>query len=145
MTLKSWLENHWVEAHKSSPDEIASLLSIVDRDLKDAAVSGLSSDAKGNLAYNAMLQLAILSMHAEGYRPGRVRPHERAVASLEHTMGAARETIDFLDLARRKRHSAQYGHAGGTTAKEASEMLKVATGLRTAVVAWLRRKHNLEF
>lgn len=141
MTLKQWQENGWIDAHSTSPDEIARLLSIVDRDLKDAAVRGLSSDAKGNLCYNACLQLATLAMHAEGYRPGRDRAHERAIGSLRFTVGTSGETIDFLDLARRKRNSAQYGAAGGTSSKEAAELLTVATKLRDDVEAWMKKKH----
>lgn len=141
MTLKGWRENRWIDAHSTSPDEIAQLLSIVDRDLKDAAVSGLSADTKGNLSYNACLQLATLAMYAEGYRPGRDRGHERAIGSLRFTVGAPAETVDFLDLARRKRNAAQYGAAGGTSSKEAAEMLAVATSLRDDVVAWVKKVH----
>jgi hypothetical protein len=36
MTLPSWLENGWLRRHKTSKKEIADLLKIVDRDLKDA-------------------------------------------------------------------------------------------------------------
>jgi hypothetical protein len=36
MSLQSWLNNGWLRAHKTSPQEIQDLLEIVDRDLKDA-------------------------------------------------------------------------------------------------------------
>lgn len=141
MTLRGWQENRWIDAHSTSPDEIARLLSIVDRDLRDAAVPGLSADTKGNLSYNACLQLATLAMFAEGYRPGRDRGHERAIASLRLTIGAPAETVDLLDLARRKRNAAQYGAAGGTSSKEAAELLAVATALRHEVMAWMKKTH----
>jgi hypothetical protein len=141
MSLKSWLENRWIEAHRASAEEIGKLLTVVERDLRDAAVAGISSDLKGNLAYEAARQLAIVALHAEGYRTGRDRAHERAILSMQFTVGASKETLNFLDLARRKRNSAQYGQAGGTSAKEAAEILTVALSLQSAVMAWMKKKH----
>ena len=37
MSLKEWESNGWLRKHKTSKQEIADLLEIVDRDLKDAA------------------------------------------------------------------------------------------------------------
>ena len=45
MTLKDWLESRWLTAHQVSPEEIADLLAVVDRDLVDAAVDGLSAES----------------------------------------------------------------------------------------------------
>ena len=36
MTLQSWLTNRWLVEHEPSAEEIADLLSVVDRDLPDA-------------------------------------------------------------------------------------------------------------
>ena len=36
MSLKQWADNGWLREHRSSAKEIAGLLSIVNRDLKDA-------------------------------------------------------------------------------------------------------------
>lgn len=52
-----------------------------------------------------------------------------------------RSHVDFLDLARRKRNAAQHGSAGGTSSKEAAEMLAVATALRGDVLAWVKKLH----
>ena len=52
MILKDWLESRWITAHQVSPEEIADLLAVVDRDLVDAAVDGLSADWRLNIAYN---------------------------------------------------------------------------------------------
>lgn len=35
MNLKDWENNRWLRRHKTSRDEVRSLLAIVDRDLKD--------------------------------------------------------------------------------------------------------------
>jgi hypothetical protein len=142
MTLRGWLENRWIEAHKATRQEVADLLAIVDRDLADAAVSGISSDARGNLAYSAVLQLSVVALHAAGFRPGRTRHHELAMESLQFTVGAKRDLLDVFELARKKRNSASYSRAGGTSAKEADELVQAATALRTSVVSWLKAKHS---
>jgi hypothetical protein len=124
MTLKSWSQNHWLVAHEPAGEEIADLLSVVDRDLKDAGVKGLSPDTRMALAYNAGLQLATLALAAAGYRPGRDRPHERAIHSLRFTAGPDVALIDALELARRKRNTSNYDRAGAVSQSEAVEMRK---------------------
>jgi hypothetical protein len=59
--------------HEPTPEEISDLLAVVDRDLQDAAVESLSPDWKLSIAYNGALQLAILALAAEGFRPARLR------------------------------------------------------------------------
>ncbi len=75
MSLSDWLANRWLVEHRGSPEEIADLLAVVDRDLEDAALDRLSSDWRLGISYNAALQLAILALAAEGYRTDRQRAH----------------------------------------------------------------------
>ena len=53
MSLADWAKNGWLRPHKTSKEEIANLLEIVERDLKDASAKGLSDDWKFGIAYNA--------------------------------------------------------------------------------------------
>ena len=48
MSLADWLNNSWLVKHESSAEEIAALLAIVERDLADATLAGLSEDWKLN-------------------------------------------------------------------------------------------------
>ena len=50
MTLDDWLSNRWLTRHSTAPQEIADLLAVVDRDLDDCRVPGLSPDARLSLA-----------------------------------------------------------------------------------------------
>jgi len=70
VSLADWAASRWITVHESSREEIADLFGVVDRDLKDAAVPRLSPDWRLGISYNAGLQLAILALAAEGYRPG---------------------------------------------------------------------------
>jgi len=45
MSLKQWADNGWLKPHKTSKEEIANLLAIVERDLADAANESISPDS----------------------------------------------------------------------------------------------------
>jgi len=64
MSLKNWLNNGWLTEHRTSTQEITSLLAVADRDLADCRTSGLSSDWQLNIAYNAALQAATAGLIA---------------------------------------------------------------------------------
>lgn len=53
MSLSEWAKNDWLKMHKTSKEEIEGLLSIVEREIKDAQVDGISSDGKFSHAYRA--------------------------------------------------------------------------------------------
>ena len=71
MSLREWLNNGWIRAHRTSREEIGSLLRIADRDLKDSRAAGVSSDNRFVMAYNAALQSATAALAASGYRTER--------------------------------------------------------------------------
>jgi hypothetical protein len=142
MILRNWLEARWLTEHTPSREEVADLLEVVDRDLADAGVDGLSPDWRLGIAYNAALQLATLALAAEGYRPERSRAHERAILSLRFTIKADQSTIDTLDGVRRKRNLSNYERAGSTSFQEASEIHELAKELRAQVISWLRSHHS---
>lgn len=127
--------------HESSPKEIRDLLGVVDRDLADAALDRLSPDRRLGIAYNAALQLAVLALAAEGYRPDRSRGHERAIQSLLFTVGLEQDLVDTLDGVRRKRNLTTYERAGTTSPSEADEVYQLAANLRERVREWLGKKH----
>jgi len=81
MSLQSWLENGWLRRHKTSSKEIADLLKIIDRDLKDAE-GGISADWRFGIAYNAALKLCLILVYAEGFRPEKTLQHYRPIPSL---------------------------------------------------------------
>jgi len=85
MSLSDWAKAEWLTELKSSREEIANLLGVADRDLKDCQVKGLSDDARLAIAYNGALQSATAAMRAAGYRLAREAHHYRTIFSLEHT------------------------------------------------------------
>ena len=143
MSLENWLSNRWLTEHRTSPEEVADLLAVVNRDLDDAAIERLSPDWRLGIAYNAALQLSILALAAAGYRPGRERAHERAILSLQFTIELDSGTVATLDGVRRKRNRSNYERAGTASSSEAEEVYGIALELRARVVEWLRTNHPM--
>ena len=142
MSLDDWLANRWLEPHEASTEEVRDLLALVDRDLGDAAIDGLSADWRLGIAYNAALQLATLALAASGYRPTRIRGHERAIQSLRHTVGLDRDLVATLDAVRRKRNLSNYERAGAASPSEAEDVYQLVKGLRIQIVTWLEEHHS---
>ena len=138
MSLKEWARNGWLTEHKTSPQEIADLLRVADRDLADCQAHGLSPDWHLNIAYNAALQSATAALAASGYRVSREAHHYRVIQSLSLTIGADKNLVNQLDQFRKKRNISDYERAGLVSEQEADEMETLARRLRKSVEEWLR-------
>jgi hypothetical protein len=141
MSLDDWLKAQWLTQHKTTPQEIADLLAVVDRDLKASAVKGLDDDWRLAIAYNAALQCATAALAACGYRASREGHHHRVVQSLAYTIGADAQLVAQLDAFRKKRNIGDYERAGLASKAEANEMVALAQRLRQEVGSWLKANH----
>ncbi len=142
MSLRDWLKHSWLVEHETSAEEIAGLLAIVERDLSNAKVAGLSDDWKLNIAYNAALQAATAALVASGFRAAREQHHYRTIQSLALTIGWPAAKVDRFDRLRKKRNIGGYETAGVVSGQEAAEMHRLAASLRDDVLAWLRKNHT---
>lgn len=141
MSLKNWLANGWLIEHKTSPQEIAGLLEVADRDLKDCQSPGLSSDWQLNIAYNAALQAATAALAGAGYRASREAHHYRVIHSLAHTIGAELNLLNQFDQFRKKRNISGYELSGTISQQEANEMKSLAKKIREDIEKWLRKNY----
>ena len=142
MSLKQWAENGWLRPHQSSRQEIGDLLTIVERDLRDAE-GEISADWRFGIAYNAALKLCTILLFASGYRPEKNLAHYRTLASLAQILGKERQDdADYLDACRTKRNTVEYDMAGAATHEEAAELAAFVRGLREDVLVWLRKNHR---
>jgi hypothetical protein len=141
MTLEQWEKNGWLTPHKTTRQEIASLLAIVDRDLRDSEGS-ISPDWRFGIAYNAALKLCSVLLYAEGYRPAHGVHHYRAIQAMPLILGDdRREDADYLDACRNKRNTVEYDYVGAASEDDAAELTEFVGELREDVVKWLRLKH----
>jgi uncharacterized protein (UPF0332 family) len=143
MSLTNWADNGWLRPHRTSPQEIADLLKIVERDLLDARAGGLSEDWKFGIAYNAALKLCTILLYAEGYRAEKNLQHYRTIQALPLILGETSQgDADYLNACRSKRNIAEYDRTGVVSAGEAEELLAFIKELREKVVQWVRKHHS---
>lgn len=143
MTLKQREQvNKWLIAYPTSKEEIANLLAVGDRNVRDSGVTGLTPDTRLSLAYGAALEFARTALSAAGYRPARGSDqHVRVIESLQHTIGWDSKRIRRLDGYRKVRNISSYERAGDVTDAQADEAEALARDLRSEVIAWLRKTH----
>ena len=142
MTLLKWAEYGWLRQHKTTRQEIGDLLGIVDRDLSDARVGGISTDWQFGIAYNAALKLCSILLFAEGYRAGQGLQHYRTIQALPLILGSSREgDAAYLDACRVKRNTVEYDRIGTTSDSEALELISFTSELRSEVVMWLQANY----
>jgi HEPN domain-containing protein len=142
-TLDVWVSSGSLQRHTSSPEEIADLLSVVERDIAAAQTQGLSDDWKLTIAYNAALQAAKAALASAGFRvsPSEKGHHYRLVESLRYTVEVPARDVDLLQRMKKKRHVSDYEVAGAVSENEAREMHELAVRIRDMVVGWLRKQH----
>jgi hypothetical protein len=142
VSFADWVKNGWVVAHKSSKQEIANLLGIVARDLKDSQAKDVSDDWRFAIAYNAALQAATAALAAARYRASRENHHYRVIQSLELTLGKDGKFIRAFDAFRKKRNVSSYDIGGGISHREVEEMIGIAQSLQQDVEQWIRTNHS---
>jgi hypothetical protein len=138
VSLRDWVDNGWLVEHVTSPQEVADLLAVCDRDLVDCRTAGLSADWRFSIAYNAALQVATAALAVAGYRASRDAHHYRAIQSLAYTIGSDGALVRRLDASRKKRNIGGYESAGRISDHEAVEMARLAVDLREHVEKWIR-------
>jgi hypothetical protein len=142
MSLEKWAEYGWLKAEPTSRDEIKSLLTIIERDMKDANVPEISEDRRFEAAFNAARTAANVALRASGYRTSTQAGHHiKTIESLELTVKADAKIIQKMKILSKKRNATSYDSAGNVSKQELELALKTAAQLKQDVVVWLKRNH----
>ncbi len=99
----------------------------------------LSEENRFDTAYKAVMQLAILALHANGYRTLTSKPghHQIAIQSLPQTVGLKMDQVIVLDALRKQRNLLDY--SGDLVPESAvQECVASAKALIIHIEAWLR-------
>ena len=141
----SWQQlraNHRVQIHSTSRRELEGLRAIVERDLKDARVPGLSTDRQFAIAYNVVLQLAKMAIACAGYRVVGSGHHQTPFKAVQLALGPGVTNLaSYFDTCRRKRNILDYDSAQVVTETEAKELVEKADESRTLVEKWMAQHH----
>jgi len=142
VSLQNWLAQGWIREHRTSPEEIASLLAVADRDLANAQIETLAAEWRLIIAYNSALRTATAALAAAGFRIyTQVSHHYYGIESLGFTIGLEARLITQFDRFRKKRNLSAYEQSGAVSEQEATEMTVLARDLRSRVQEWLTKNH----
>jgi len=120
-------------------EQVTRLLAAAERNLADAQLAGLSNENRFDAAYKAIMQLAMLALHANGFRTLTSRPghHQTAIQTLPQTIGLPVDRMIVLDALRKQRNLSDYS-GDVVQASAVAECFGSATALMIDVKAWLR-------
>lgn len=141
MSLENLVRTGQLKPHNADRAEVARLLAAAERNLVDAARASNSTETRFDCAYRAIMQSALVALHANGYRPDNKRPGHHAVAiqSLTLTVGIEGSRIAVLDKLREKRNLADYTGALLDEAATAA-CIAQATRLLSELRDWLGKR-----
>lgn len=105
MTLQNLLGVS-LDAVRPDREQAMRLLAAAERNLADAQLAALSNENRFDAAYKAIMQLAMLALHANGFRTLTSRPghHQTAIQTLPQTIGLPVERMIVLDALRKQRN-----------------------------------------
>src|SRR5258708_11461373 len=132
MRLQNWSQIGHLINHQATVAEVRNLLGVVDRDLGDASVAGLSADGRFIHAYDAGLLLCKLALHASGFELQKRAPghHSHWINSLEFTLGKEQKaTLIHLSKSSNLRHTSLYNQTGVDQKQDADDLLETARQL----------------
>ena len=142
MTLDNLLKTGQLKRHDPGRGEIADLMAAARRNLADARVESISVENRFDAAYKCIMQCALCSLIANGYRPDTKVPghHQTVIQSLPKTIGLTAERVAVLDTLRTKRNLSDY------TGKQIDRSslnacMEQAEQLLREVTSWLVKIH----
>ena len=140
MTLEN-LIGKGLQQESASPEELRRFLNKIATKLADAQSETLSLDSRFDLAYEALLQIGLAALRANGYRPdSRGGHHLLALQTLNTTIGYPREKLRLLDEFRRQRATGLYDGSFDPSKAEVQAILTTVIELNVFFNSWLVKK-----
>ena len=142
MSLDELRDRGLLKPHRTSRQEIADLMSIVEVGLSDARAETISLDRRFSAAYDAARSLATIVLAAGGYRTTGMGQHATTFEATPSIMGDEVTPLSiFFDACRTKRNVIEYRRAGQVTESEVLELIEMAEEFRGRLLAWLRENY----
>lgn len=124
MALENWFQQGKLLKHTAAKEELSAILGVIERNFKDAAIKGLSSDQQYILLYQAAFEAALALIKCQGYRPIKAGHHYIVWQCLKELLNEEKikRQILLFENAAKKRSKLSYDMAGLASQKEADEM-----------------------
>jgi len=138
VSLRNLLKIRQLSEHETDAKQVGKILAAAERSVADARQESISPETRLETAYRAIMQLSMVALWANGYRPSKNRPghHQTMIQSLVHSIELDRDQVLLLDTFRVKRNAIDYT---GDDVDESSveECIEAAVSLRASVNNWL--------
>jgi hypothetical protein len=109
MSLENLLKIGQLETHQTDAAQIGRLLDAASRCLDDARQESITLETRLEAGYRGIMQLSMLVLWANGYRPTTAPGHHRTmIQSLVHSVELDTDQMRVLDTFRVKRNSISY-------------------------------------
>jgi len=84
VSLQNLLKIGRLAEHKTDNNQVGKLLVAAERSIADARLDSISLHSRLDIAYRAVMQLSMIALWANGYRPSRSAPgrHQTMLQSL---------------------------------------------------------------
>lgn len=138
MSLQNLLKIGRLAEHKTDNNQVGKLLVAAERSIADARLDSISLHSRLDIAYRAIMQLSMVALWANGYRPSRSAPghHQTMLQSLVLSIGLDRDQMLLLDTFRVKRNAIDY--TGDDVDENSVEAcIEAADSLRVTLNSWL--------
>lgn len=142
MSLDSLIKDGKGFAFKATKEEICRALNIAKRDLILAKKTKKDRlDWCFAICYKAVLQTCRAYMFSLKYRPSSYQSHKVIFEFMHNMMGESyKDTINYFDRARRKRHRLIYNEINAVSEVEAKEMLNKTEVFLNSIEELIKRK-----
>jgi hypothetical protein len=139
MTLAN-LVGKGLEKAETDAGEIARYLEKIRRKLEDSKREANHADTRFDIAFEALLQIAICALRANGYRTTSAAGHQQvAIQLLPKSLGIDAGAIRVLDEYRKKRSLGLYQADFEPSEKEVQAVTEAVERLRASLTAWLAK------
>jgi len=114
MSLENLRNIGQLEQHETDAAQVRKMFESSARNLADARQENISRENRLDIAYRAIMQLAMVALWANGYRPPTNRPghHQTMIQSLVHSTGLDNDSMLVLDSFRGRRNAIDYTGEG---------------------------------
>lgn len=141
MTLEN-LIGKGLQKERAGKEELARFRNKIAVKLADAQNTTLSLDTRFDVAYEALLQIGLAALRANGYRPdSRGGHHVMALQTLPTTIGYPKEKVRLLDEFRRQRGQGLYDGSFDPSEAEVAALIEEAIALQLQFQQWLGERH----
>jgi hypothetical protein len=141
VSLKKFIAKGHLSENATDKAELARLMRIVERDIREAAERCHEIDWQFAIAYNAALQLATLVVRASGYRAStKVGHHWVTFSVLPELLGDEFiQTAEYFNDCRAKRNTTEYGDTGTISQADVEKLLHEVVAFKKYVFSWLKK------